>query len=244
MKNYQLIKKEQLHYLKASNHHPSDTYFHFSFADYYDPANINFGKLRVINDDFIKANSGFSTHPHKDMEIFSYILDGELTHKDSTGNTEKLLRGYVQAISAGTGVYHSEINEGNEQCRLLQIWVYPNEKNLPVSYTINKVNPEERENKLLQIISSTSKPEDAKLNINQDFAAYVSELNDKDTEINFTVGEDRQIYLYSFEGSIMINSEIILEEMDSLKLWEKTDLSIKLNSEKAHFIILEMEKSL
>jgi len=244
MKNYQLIKKEQLHYLKASNHHPSDTYFHFSFADYYDPANINFGKLRVINDDFIKANSGFSTHPHKDMEIVSYILDGELTHKDSTGNTEKLLRGYVQAISAGTGVYHSEINEGSEQCRLLQIWVYPNEKNLPVSYTINKVNPEERENKLLQIISSTSKPEDAKLNINQDFSVYVSELNDKDTEINFTVGEDRQIYLYSFEGSIMINNEIVLEEMDSLKLWEKTDLSIKLNSEKAHFIILEMEKSL
>ena len=100
--------------------------FHFSFAEYYNPLNINFGSLRVINDDLIQPQSGFPTHPHRDMEIVTYLVSGKLTHKDSMGNERTLERGEVQYMSAGTGVYHSEFNmEENEDLRLFQIWVFP-----------------------------------------------------------------------------------------------------------------------
>lgn len=99
--------------------------FHFSFAQYYNPDNMNFGVLRVINDDLIKANTGFDTHPHKDMEIISYVVRGQLTHGDSMGNENTLNRGHVQYMSAGTGVYHSEHNLGEKTLRLLQIWILP-----------------------------------------------------------------------------------------------------------------------
>lgn len=107
MKKYKKINAEDLHHLEASDMHPANTYFHFSFANYYDPKNINFGVLRVINDDEVKPNTGFGTHPHRDMEIFSYIVAGKLTHRDSAGNHEVLSRGHVQCISAGTSVTHS-----------------------------------------------------------------------------------------------------------------------------------------
>lgn len=243
MDKYKKIKKKNLHYLKASSMHPADTYFHFSFADYYNPDNMNFGVLRVLNDDKVKPKSGFGTHPHKDMEIFSYIVDGELTHRDSAGNHEILTRGHVQAITAGAGVTHSELNEQKDLCRFLQIWVMTGKQGLPVSYTLNKFAPKERENRLLQIISSTADRDAAPLNINQDFSAHVSELTDKDTTIAFTVKEGRQAYLYSFEGGIKINDEIVLDTMDSLKIIDAADLKIKLNSDIAHFIILEMAKS-
>ena len=121
MKKYKKINAEDLHYLEATDMHPANTYFHFSFANYYDPKNMNFGVLRVINDDEVKPNTGFGTHPHHDMEIFSYIVAGKLTHRDSAGNHEVLSRGHVQCISAGTGVTHSELNEQNDWCRFLQI---------------------------------------------------------------------------------------------------------------------------
>lgn len=96
--------------------------FHFSFAEYYDPARSEFGVLRVINDDLVKSKEGFGTHPHRDMEIFSYVLDGELTHRDSMGSSETLYRGSVQYMSAGTGVRHSEYNTGPKRSRFLQVW--------------------------------------------------------------------------------------------------------------------------
>ncbi len=128
MEKYKKINAADLHYLKASDMHPADTYFHFSFANYYDPNNMNFGVLRVINDDNVKPNSGFGTHPHQNMEIFSYVIDGQLTHRDSAGNHEVLGRGHVQCISAGNGVTHSELNEQNDWCRFLQIWIYQRQK--------------------------------------------------------------------------------------------------------------------
>lgn len=220
--------------------HPADTYFHFSFADYFDKDNMNFGVLRVINDDKVKPEDGFNTHPHQNMEIFSYVVDGELTHRDSAGNHEKLTRGHVQAITAGTGVTHSELNEKSQWCRFLQIWVMTNKNDLPVSYTIHKFTQAERENKLLQIISSTLEENEAPLHINQDFRAFTSELTDKNAKLNFAVNNNRQIYMYCFEGNIRINGEVTLEEMDSIKIQEKVGLTIKLDSDKAHFIILEM----
>jgi len=108
--------------------------FHFSFAEYYNPSNVNFGVLRVINDDLVKPGTGFDTHPHRDMEIISYIVDGELTHGDSMGNKRTLSRGHVQYMSAGTGVFHSEHNFGEETLRFLQIWIYPDKNGYEPNY--------------------------------------------------------------------------------------------------------------
>ncbi len=118
---YRVKKGESLHYLPASDYHPADTYFHFSFANYYDPDNMNYGVLRVVNDDNVKPHNGFGRHPHQNMEIVSYVIDGQLTHWDSATQTEETLgRGHVQAITAGNGVWHSELNKHDEWCRFLQ----------------------------------------------------------------------------------------------------------------------------
>ena len=108
--------------------------FHFSFAEYFNENNINFGVLRVINDDHISAGTGFDTHPHRDMEIITYVVHGYLTHKDSMGNESTLSRGQVQYMSAGTGVRHSEYNNHSEELRLLQIWVLPDRKGHTPNY--------------------------------------------------------------------------------------------------------------
>ncbi|MFB0917501.1 MAG: pirin family protein, partial [Clostridiaceae bacterium] len=102
--------------------------FHFSFAEYYNPKNINFGVLRVVNDDLILSNTGFPTHPHRDMEIVSYVVNGALTHGDSMGNKNTITRGHVQYMSAGTGVTHSEYNYSDETARFLQIWILPDKR--------------------------------------------------------------------------------------------------------------------
>ncbi len=242
MEKYQKISAEDLHYLAASDRHPANTYFHFSFADYYDPDNMDFGVLRVINDDMVKPNSGFNTHPHRDMEIFSYIVDGKLTHRDSTGNIEVVSRGHVQCISAGTGLTHSELNEQNDWCRFLQIWVLPEARNLPIRYDLQRFTFEDRNNKLLQIISGSKNKSVAPLYLCQDVNVYVSELTNKDTRIPFTLSEDRQAYIFCFEGSIDMGEYPSLNEKDSLKVYGQANLEFTLSSENAHFIIIEMQQ--
>ena len=241
MTKYKKINVEDLHFLEASNMHPSNTYFHFSFANYYDPENMNFGVLRVLNDDKVKPDSGFGTHPHHNMEIFSYIVNGNLTHRDSTGNHEVLSRGHVQCISAGTGLTHSELNEQNDWCRFLQIWILPEAKNLPVRYDQHKFSFEERNNKLLQIICGSKKKDLAPLYICQDTNVYVSELTVKEKIITFNLNEDRQAYLLCIEGELNIRQYPGLKERDSLKVYGPAKMEITLNSEKAHFIIIEMQ---
>ncbi len=240
MNKYKKINAEDLYYLEAGGMHPANTYFHFSFANYLDSKNMNFGVLRVLNDDKVKPNSGFSTHPHNNMEIFSYVVDGKLTHRDSAGNHEILSRGHVQCISAGTGVTHSELNEQDDWCRFLQIWILPEAANLPVRYDLKKFTFEDRKNKLLQIISSSKNQGQAPLYVCQDINVYVSELTEKDKNIAFILNQDRQAYIYCFEGSINIDQYPTLEERDALKIYGKVDLEFTLASDKAHFIIIEM----
>ena len=242
MKKYKKMNAADLHYLEASDMHPANTYFHFSFANYYDPKNMNFGVLRVINDDNVKPNSGFGTHPHRDMEIFSYIVAGKLTHRDSAGNHEVLSRGHVQCISAGTGVTHSELNEQNDWCRFLQIWILPEAKNLPVRYDHYKFSFEDRNNKLLQIISGSKNKDLAPLYICQDINVYISELTKKDKSISFILKQGRQAYICCFEGSININQYPSLKERDSLKIYGQANMEFALTSDKAHFIIIEMQQ--
>ncbi|MVX63145.1 pirin family protein [Clostridium chromiireducens] len=212
--------------------------FHFSFAEYYNPSNIKFGVLRVINDDLIESNTGFDTHPHRDMEIISYVVDGELTHGDSMGNKNTISRGHVQYMSAGTGVYHSEHNLGQDRARLLQIWIFPDKQGYEPNYGDYRFDWNERQNKWLHMVSS--KDGDAPIKINQDINVYSLEL-EKGKEINFQVDERRQAYLVQIEGNSIIN-EIELNDRDGMEIVEE-DILIQAK-ENSHILILEMKKEI
>lgn len=229
------IKKEQM---GKSNLGWLKSRFHFCFAEYFNPSNINFGVLRVLNDDLIEPNSGFNTHPHSNMEIISYVVNGEITHKDSMGNEETLRRGEVQYLSAGDGIYHSEHNlHNNEQLRLLQIWILPPKKGLPKLYGSHKFEKNDRKNKLLKIVSSENS--DAPIKIHQDVNLFVSEL-EKDKRLQFNIDSNRQIYFVQIEGSSKIN-ETILEFGDALKITEENILNIEA-LENSHFLFIEMKE--
>lgn len=210
--------------------------FHFSFAEYYNPNNIKFGVLRVINDDLVQANTGFDTHPHRDMEIISYVVDGELTHGDSMGNKNTITRGHVQYMSAGTGVYHSEHNLGKDRLRFLQIWIFPDKQGYKPNYGDYRFDWNERKNKWLHMVSS--KDGDAPIKINQDINVYSLEL-EKGKEINFQVDERRQAYLVQIEGESIIN-HIDLNDRDGMEIVEENILIQA--KENSHILILEMKK--
>lgn len=214
------------------------TIFHFSFADYFNIDNMNFGVLRVINDDLIAGGTGFDFHPHKDMEIISYVVRGGLSHSDTMGHKNTVYRGEVQYMSAGTGVYHSEENLSDETIRSLQIWVIPDNKGYKPSYGDYKFNWDDRRNKWLNIVSS--KEGNAPIKINQDANFYVVEL-DEGKEIDFKVGQNRQAYLVQIEGDSNINN-ISLNERDALEIVEE-DILIK-SDKKSHILVIEMKKEL
>ncbi|OCA97985.1 pirin family protein [Clostridium beijerinckii] len=210
--------------------------FHFSFAEYYNPHNIKFGVLRVINDDLVESNTGFDTHPHRNMEIISYVVNGELTHGDSMGNKNTITRGHVQYMSAGTGVYHSEHNLGKDELRFLQIWIFPDKEDYKPNYGDYRFDWSHRQNKWLHMVSSRNG--NAPIKINQDINVYSLEL-DKGKEISFQVNEGRQAYLVQIEGGAIING-IELNNRDGMEIVEE-DILIKAK-ETSHILILEMKK--
>jgi redox-sensitive bicupin YhaK (pirin superfamily) len=237
-------KKEaaSLHYLPASDYHPADTYFHFSFANYYDPKNMNYGVLRVVNDDDVRSHSGFGRHPHRDIEIVSYIIDGNLTHWDSTTREKDVLtRGHAQAITAGTGVWHSEMNNHDASCRFLQIWIMPPEAGLEVRYGNQKFTKADRENRLLHIVGSVAR-DDAPLQLNQDVNMYISELTDSQSEVSLELRAGRQAYINCMEGRVHVEGIGTLVKRDSLEVTGPARLNFKTDGEHAHFIVIEMEK--
>lgn len=211
--------------------------FHFSFAEYFNIDNMNFGVLRVINDDLIASGTGFPLHPHNDMEIISYVINGSLTHGDSMGNKNTIYRGQAQYMSAGTGVYHSEENLGDDTTRSLQIWIVPDKKGYKPNYGDYRFNEEDRKNKWLNIVSSNEG--DAPIKINQDANFYVIEL-DEGKEIDFPVGKGRQGYLVQIEGNSFINN-IELSQRDALEITEE-NIKVKAKN-KSHILIIEMKKS-
>jgi quercetin 2,3-dioxygenase len=238
---YRPIAAQQLHYLPASAQHPADTYFHFSFADYYNPDNVNFGVLRVLNDDDVKPHGGFGKHPHRDMEIVSYVVKGQLTHWDSaTGVEDTLQRGHVQTVTAGDGVWHSELNQQDETCRFLQIWILPPATGLPVRYENHKFEPEARLNRLLQIVGNPSNQDQVPLHLNQDVNLYVCELNDRDARVSFSLKAGRQAYLNNIEGSVDVQGLATLGERDALEIVGPAELEFSLSGPQAHFILIEM----
>lgn len=231
-----MLKKLPKENMGTSNLGWLESRFHFSFAEYRNPNNINFGVLRVLNDDIVHPMSGFDTHPHSNMEIISYVVNGEITHKDSMGNSETLKRGEVQYLSAGDGIYHSEHNlHKSEDLRLLQIWIIPPFTGLPRLYGSHQYKKEERQNRLLNIVSSQNG--DSKIKIYQDINIFVSEL---DKELDYKIQKDKQVYFVQIEGSSNINGTL-LENGDAMEIVDEDILTIKPIT-KSHILFIEMQK--
>jgi redox-sensitive bicupin YhaK (pirin superfamily) len=234
-----MLKKLSKENMGTSNLGWLESRFHFSFAEYRNPDNMNFGVLRVLNDDIIHPQSGFGTHPHHNMEIISYIVDGEITHKDSMGNMETLRRGEVQYLSAGDGIYHSEHNRNlSQDLRLLQMWIIPPEVGLPRLYGSHRFKEEERKNQLLNIVSSQEG--DVKIKIYQDVAFYVSEL-EKSKTLEHPLKSDRQLYYVQIEGNAEVNG-VALSNGDALEVVDEFKIAINA-LEDSHFLFIEMPKA-
>lgn len=180
-----------------------DTYHTFSFGEYHAPEHMGFGDLRVINDDTVAPGAGFPSHPHKNMEIITYILDGVLEHKDNMGNTSQIRVGDVQRMSAGTGVVHSEYNASKmDPVHLLQIWVLPAHKNQAPSYEQKNFSSQEKEG-VLRLIGS-QEGRDGSVIVDQDIKIYASILNGQ-PQITYPVSENRIVWVHVARGRVDIN---------------------------------------
>jgi len=189
--------------------------FHtFSFADYYDPGHMGFGPLRVINEDRINPDKGFGTHGHRDMEIISYVLDGELAHKDSMGNGSSIVPGDVQRMSAGSGVRHSEFNHAKSVTHFLQIWIEPNEIGIEPSYEQKHFDAASKRGQLRLIASSDAR--DGSVKIHQDASLY-SALLDGAEKVTHALSAGRRAYVHVARGKVTVNGAP-LEAGDAMKI--------------------------
>jgi quercetin 2,3-dioxygenase len=201
----------------------------FSFANYYNPERIHFGALRVLNDDTVEGGMGFDRHPHDNMEIVSIPLEGDLEHKDSMGNVSVIRHGDIQVMSAGTGIFHSEYNKNkDQQMKFLQIWVFPNKKNVKPRYDQISLNVEDRHNKLQQILSPNA--EDEGVWIHQNAWFHLGRF-DKGVSLDYILkSKGNGVYAFVLRGDVTINDQK-LEERDGLGIWEVDFLSIQADSE-------------
>jgi redox-sensitive bicupin YhaK (pirin superfamily) len=191
------------------------SYHSFSFADYFDSAHMEFGPLRVINEDRVAAGAGFGTHSHRDMEIISYVLSGELSHKDSLGNGSVLRPGDVQRMSAGTGVKHSEFNASTDDpVHFLQIWIVPNQRGLPPSYEEKHFSAADKRGRLRLVASPDG--EAGSVRIHQDARVYAGLFDDEESA-SVTLATGRQGYIHLARGQIRVN-DTILSAGDALML--------------------------
>jgi redox-sensitive bicupin YhaK (pirin superfamily) len=205
-----------------ANHGWLDTYYSFSFSDYYDRKHMGFRDLRVINEDRVSAGRGFGMHPHRDMEILTYIIDGELSHRDSMGRGATLKRNDVQRMSAGTGVMHSEVNQSKDPVHLLQIWILPEAEGLKPSYEDLIITAEEKRNRLRLIASHDGRDKSAI--INQDASVYASLLDSgKSLELELKPGRHAWVQLIS--GQLEFNGAR-LEKGDGAAISGETALRI------------------
>lgn len=214
--------------------------FHtFSFADYYDPAHISFGALRVINEDRVDPGMGFGTHGHRDMEIISYVLEGELAHKDSMGTGATIRPGDVQRMSAGRGVQHSEFNPSQDQpAHFLQIWIMPDQRGVTPSYEQKHFAAEEKRGKLRLIASRDGA--DGSVRIHQNANVYAG-LFDGDEQAELTVGASRQVYVHVARGSITANGNV-LKAGDAIGLSDVSSLSLT-QGQGAEVLVFDLERA-
>ncbi len=211
--------------------------FHsFSFADYYDAANMGFGALRVINEDRVTPGMGFGTHGHSDMEIISYVLEGAVEHKDSMGNGSVIRPGDVQRMSAGTGVRHSEFNPSKtDGVHFLQIWIEPGVKGIAPSYEEKHFDAASKRGKLRLVASSDAREGSVKLH--QDASLYAA-LVDGAEKVTHTLAAGRRAYVHVARGSVSVNAQA-LAAGDALKLSELSEITLE-HGDKAEVLLFDL----
>lgn len=213
-----------------------NTYHTFSFAGYHDPKQMGFRSLRVINEDRVQPGMGFPTHPHRDMEIVSYVLEGALEHRDSMGNGSIIRPGEVQRMSAGTGITHSEFNHSkNDLVHFLQIWIFPGQEGLSPGYE-QKFFPDEEKRKTLRLIASPD-GRDGSVTIHQDANLYAA-LLEAGEEIVHSVPEGRQVWLQVALGTVSVNGHI-LEQGDGAAVSEEHQVVVT-GQEKAELLLFDL----
>ncbi len=212
------------------------TYWHFSFDTYHDPANMNWGALRVFNDDVIQPGQGFGMHPHRDMEIVTYVLEGELEHRDNQGNTGIIRPGEVQVMSAGTGIVHSEYNHSKERpVHLLQLWIMPRTKGLKPRWGQRQFNAADRAGTLLPVVSSGDIPET--LTIDQDARIYVAALR-AGQQVDHKSRFGRKGYLFVIAGDLALNGTP-LGTGDQARIADEPELTVEARGD-AELIFLDL----
>ena len=220
-----------------ANHGWLNSYHSFSFAGYYNPERIHFGALRVLNDDTVAAGMGFGTHPHDNMEIISIPLSGDLRHKDSMGNETVIKQGDIQVMSAGTGIAHSEMNANKDKdVQFLQIWVFPNKKNVQPRYGQITIDESKLKNNLLQVLSPNA--DDEGVWIHQDAWFSLGNLEKGITTTYTLKGTDSGVYAFVLEGDVTINGES-LNKRDGLGISETDTLHITADAD-ARLLLMEV----
>jgi quercetin 2,3-dioxygenase len=214
-----------------------DTYYSFSFADYYDPKHVHFRALRVMNEDRIAPGKGFGTHPHDNMEILTYVLEGALEHRDSMGNGEVLSAGEFQRISAGSGITHSEFNPSStEPVHLYQIWLFPKEKDISPSYEQKGFDVAKRQNRF-QCIASSDRREESLL-LNQDAVISLCVVT-KGNEVVYPLDENRHAWLQVIRGSVQIGS-LTAHAGDGVAVSSETEVAIHGVDDEAEVLLFDL----
>lgn len=209
----------------------------FSFAGYYDPERMHFGVLRVLNDDIVAGGMGFGAHPHDNMEIISIPLEGDLEHKDSMGNKTVIRNGDIQVMSAGTGITHSEYNKNSDkEVKFLQIWVFPNKKNVEPRYDQITLNLEDRHNKLQQVLSPN--PEDAGVWIHQNAWFHLGKFDEGFSTEYQIKSQGNGVYAFILSGDVQINDQQ-LNSRDGYGIWDTDKFTISANSN-AEVLLMEV----
>lgn len=213
------------------------SYHSFSFAGYYDPERIHFGALRVLNDDTIAGGAGFGTHPHDNMEIISIPLYGDLEHKDSMGNRSVIREGDIQVMSAGTGVSHSEYNKNKDkECKFLQIWLFPGEKNLEPRYDQISIKDLYQEESFYQVLSPDKN--DQGVWINQEAWFHMGKFSaGKEAEYNLK-GRNHGIYMFLLEGKVIVG-DTELSRRDAIAITETESIGLKVK-ESSQVLLMEV----
>jgi redox-sensitive bicupin YhaK (pirin superfamily) len=213
-----------------------DSYHTFSFADYYDPQEMGFGPLRVINEDRVQGGKGFGTHGHRDMEIISYVLDGALEHKDSIGTGSVIEPGDVQRMSAGTGVMHSEFNHSpSDLVHFLQIWIEPKQRGVRPSYEQKRFSEQEKKGRLRLVASPDGAAGSVK--IHQDAWVYASVLDGADTT-SYSLPEGHKAYVHVARGAVELNGQR-LSAGDGAKISGESELRLS-NAQQAELLLFDM----
>jgi len=215
-----------------------DSYHTFSFGEYYDPDHIQFGYLRVINEDRIKPSMGFGTHPHRDMEIITVMLEGELAHKDNIGNGSVIKKGDIQKMTAGSGIMHSEFNNSDSvEAHLLQIWITPNRMGLTPGYEQISIDDLDNTDEIKLIASGKVNKGNGIININQDIELFLGRL-DKNRKVEFSTENSNKIWVQLISGQMSINGKE-LSAGDGAAINKTAILNFE-SKEKSEFLIFEM----